>query len=100
MELEAPIPVLQATQLMSLAFVFGAKGARLGQNIVDPRPVLGVKDLLNQKRPLTVTMSTKSYSGEWLSRSGRKTFEIPCYIISIEREVIRRGPDGNRTIGQ
>ena len=47
MELEAPIPILQATQFMSLAFGFGAKGARLGQNIVDPRPLLGPKNLLD-----------------------------------------------------
>ena len=47
MELETPIPILQATQFMSLAFGFGAKGARLGQNIVDPRPLLGLKDLLD-----------------------------------------------------
>ncbi|MDP7522936.1 MAG: heterodisulfide reductase-related iron-sulfur binding cluster [Arenicellales bacterium] len=47
MELETPIPILQATQFMSLAFGFGAKGARLGQNIVDPRPLLGLKNLLD-----------------------------------------------------
>jgi heterodisulfide reductase subunit B len=46
MELTTPIPVLQATQLMSLAFGLGTKGARLEQNIVDPRPLLGTKSLL------------------------------------------------------
>ncbi|MDP7119644.1 MAG: heterodisulfide reductase-related iron-sulfur binding cluster [Arenicellales bacterium] len=47
MELTTPIPVLQATQLMSLAFGLGTKGARLEQNIVDPRPLLGTKSLLD-----------------------------------------------------
>lgn len=48
MDLDTPIPILHATQLMSLAFGLGDKAARLGKNVVDPRPLLASKDLIGR----------------------------------------------------
>jgi succinate dehydrogenase / fumarate reductase cytochrome b subunit len=48
MGLDVPIPILHATQLMSLAFGLATKAARLDKNIVDPRPLLAAKNLLDQ----------------------------------------------------
>jgi heterodisulfide reductase subunit B len=47
MDLDTPVPVLHATQLMSLAFGLGTRAARLNKNIVDPRPLLSAKNLLD-----------------------------------------------------
>ena len=47
MDLDTPVPVLHATQLMSLAFGLGTKAVRLNKNIVDPRPLLSAKNLLD-----------------------------------------------------
>jgi heterodisulfide reductase subunit B len=40
------LPILQATQLMALAFGQGEERAALGNNLVDPKPYLREKDLL------------------------------------------------------
>ncbi len=45
--LESDIPVLHATQLMVLAFGAGERAALLGTAIIDPRPVLKTKRLLD-----------------------------------------------------
>jgi len=44
--LDREIPILHATQLMVLAFGEGAKAALLHKNLVDPRPLLAAKNLL------------------------------------------------------
>ena len=48
MQLDAPVPVVHATQLMVLAFGLGERAACLDRAIVDPRPVLAGKGLLAQ----------------------------------------------------
>jgi heterodisulfide reductase subunit B len=47
MGLEEPMPVLYFTQLMSVALGLSAKMAALNKNLVDPRPLLQAKGLLN-----------------------------------------------------
>jgi heterodisulfide reductase subunit B len=46
MKLEAPLPVLYFTQLMALALGLPEKAAALHKNLVDPRPLLKEKGLL------------------------------------------------------
>lgn len=46
MNLDFEIPVLYITQLMALAFGLGEKAAELDKNLVDPRPVLREKGVL------------------------------------------------------
>lgn len=48
MELERPLPVLYFTQLMALAFGLPEKASMLNKNLVDPRPLLGEKGLLDK----------------------------------------------------
>ena len=45
MDLESPIPVFYATQLMALAFGLGASAASFDKNMVDPRSLLGERNL-------------------------------------------------------
>lgn len=47
MELEEPMPVLYFTQLMAVALGLPAKAACLNKNLVDPRPLLQQKGLIN-----------------------------------------------------
>ena len=47
MELEEPMPVMFFTQLMSLALGLPEKSAVLNKNIVDPRPLLREKKIIN-----------------------------------------------------
>jgi heterodisulfide reductase subunit B len=47
LEIDAELPILHATQLMVLAFGEGAKAALLHKNLVDPRPLLAAKNLLD-----------------------------------------------------
>lgn len=47
MGLDAPMPVLYFTQLMALAFGLPEKAAAFGKNLVDPRPLLQEKGLLD-----------------------------------------------------
>jgi heterodisulfide reductase subunit B len=47
MELEEPMPVMFFTQLMSLALGLPEKNAALNKNIVDPRPLLKEKQIIN-----------------------------------------------------
>jgi heterodisulfide reductase subunit B len=47
MELEAPLPVVYFTQLMALALGLPEKAAALGKNLVDLRPLLRDKGLLD-----------------------------------------------------
>ncbi len=47
MELETPMPVLYFTQLMALALGLPEKAAALNKNLVDPRPLLREKALLD-----------------------------------------------------
>jgi len=47
LELDREIPILHATQLMVLAFGQGTKAALLHKNLVDPRPLLDSKRLLD-----------------------------------------------------
>ncbi len=47
MGLEEDVPILQATQLMALAFGQGAEGAALRYNLVDTRPYLKRKGVLS-----------------------------------------------------
>jgi heterodisulfide reductase subunit B len=42
------LPIFQATQLMALAFGQGEKGAALGNNLIDPKPYLREKGVLEQ----------------------------------------------------
>jgi heterodisulfide reductase subunit B len=51
MNLEAPMPILYFTQLMALAFDLGESAAALRTNLVDPRPVMREKGLLNKPKP-------------------------------------------------
>ncbi len=46
MRLEAPVPILHATQLMLLAFGSDEGTAELSKNITDPRPLLDAKGVL------------------------------------------------------
>jgi heterodisulfide reductase subunit B len=46
MKLEQPMPVLYFTQLMSLAFGLPEKAAFLHKNLVDPRPLLRSREIL------------------------------------------------------
>jgi len=46
MKLEEPMPVLYFTQLMALALGLPEKSAALSKNLVDPRPLLRIKNLL------------------------------------------------------
>jgi len=46
MKLESPLPVLYFTQLMALALGLPQKAAALDKNLVDPRPLLRAKGLL------------------------------------------------------
>jgi heterodisulfide reductase subunit B len=45
-DLDFQMPILYATQLMTLAFGLGSKASALHKNLVDPRPVLEEKGLL------------------------------------------------------
>ena len=47
MDLESQIPVLYITQLMALAFGMGEKKAELNKQIVDVRPVLRERGILD-----------------------------------------------------
>ena len=47
MGLDEPMPILYFTQLMALAFGLGRKEMALHKNMVDPRPVLREKGLLD-----------------------------------------------------
>ena len=47
MELEEPMPVMFFTQLMSLALGLPEKNAALNKNLVDPRPLLREKHIIN-----------------------------------------------------
>ncbi len=47
MELDEPMPVMFFTQLMSLALGLPEKNAALNKNIVDPRPLLREKQIIN-----------------------------------------------------
>jgi heterodisulfide reductase subunit B len=47
MELEEPMPVMFFTQLMSLALGLPEKNAALNKNLVDPRPLLRDKHIIN-----------------------------------------------------
>jgi heterodisulfide reductase subunit B len=47
MEVEEPLPVLYFTQLMALALGLPEKTAALDRNLIDPRPLLRDKGLLN-----------------------------------------------------
>jgi len=47
MDLEEPMPVMFFTQLMSLALGLPEKNAALNKNIVDPRPLLKEKQIIN-----------------------------------------------------
>jgi heterodisulfide reductase subunit B len=47
MALEAPLPVLYFTQLLAIALGLPARAAALDKNLVDPRPLLREKGLLN-----------------------------------------------------
>lgn len=49
MELTNPMPILYFTQLMALALDLPAKSACLNKNLVDPKPLLQQKGLLNVK---------------------------------------------------
>ena len=48
MELQEPMPVMFFTQLMSLALGLPEKNAVLNKNIVDPRPLLREKNIINE----------------------------------------------------
>jgi heterodisulfide reductase subunit B len=43
----APTPIVHATQLMVLAFDLGERAALLDKNIVDPRPLLRERGILD-----------------------------------------------------
>jgi heterodisulfide reductase subunit B len=45
--LDFQLPTLYATQLTSLAFGLGSQAAALGKNLVDPRPLLRQKELVD-----------------------------------------------------
>ncbi len=47
MQLDEPMPILYFTQLMALALGLPPKAASLQKNLVDPRPLLREKNLLN-----------------------------------------------------
>ncbi len=47
MGLESPMPVLYFTQLMAVAFGLPEKAAAFNRNLVDPRPLLREKGLLD-----------------------------------------------------
>ncbi len=47
MGLDTPLPVLYFTQLMALALGLPEKTAALHKNLVDPRPLLGMKNVIN-----------------------------------------------------
>jgi len=46
MKLQEPMPVLYFTQLMALALGLPVKSAALDKNLVDPRPLLRSKGML------------------------------------------------------
>ena len=48
MELDRPLPIMYFTQLIAIALDLPAKAAALNKNIVDPRPMLIQKQLINK----------------------------------------------------
>jgi heterodisulfide reductase subunit B len=48
MQLESPVPVLFFTQLMAIALDLPVKSAALNKNLIDPRPILREKNLIDQ----------------------------------------------------
>ena len=47
MEIDRPVPILYFTQLMAIALGLPAKAAALNKNVVDPRPMLIEKGLID-----------------------------------------------------
>jgi len=48
MELDRPLPIMYFTQLIAIALDLPAKAAALNKNIVNPRPMLIQKQLINK----------------------------------------------------